>query len=602
MIFQQPVGCWSAINPSNNCNNGVFKVDFNIPAIVADYDIPPVLCLPDTSFFNNTSFLSHPSLTQYYWDFDDGNTSNSKSPWHIYSNSGIYNVKLIIYDPQSCNLRDTIIQQVVVLSGAVSTLPTENICIGDNVQIGIIPIQDTAVHFNWTPTTNLSDPSICNPYADPSSTTNYTMTATNGLCTDTIHQTVEVIDLFAEAGNDTTICLSSILLSGTGNYSNLDYLWSSNNNFTDTLNNYPNDNIYNHVFINPTYLYFEISKLGCANYDSVYVDQRITSSPSLIETPKCNGDSNGAISLTILGGNEPLSYLWNSGQNTKDITNLLAGIYTLTITDSDGCVSFYDTLLTEPDILISDTASVNIPCAIACIGKAFANPQGGTFPYQWQWDDASNQVTNPAIDLCDGTYNVTITDINNCTTTNTVNIIDSSANINFMAWAEKDTIYKGEIISLFSTNLGSNYNYSWTPTVGLSDATLPNPIADPTTTTTYIVEVQDAFGCYWVDSVTIYVLDVVCDEPFIYVPNAFTPNNDGVNDYLKVEASVGYELTFQIYDRWGELVFETKNIDDKWDGNYKGKKLEQGVYVYHLNFRCYNHQVFKKKGNITLIR
>ncbi len=600
--FPTTTGCWSSVNPSGNCNNGVFKVDFNIPAIVADYDIPPVLCLPDTSFFYNTSFLSHPSLTQYLWDFDDGNTSTNKSPWHIYSQSGVYNVKLIIYDPQSCNLRDTIIQQVVVLSGATNILPTESICQGGYVQIGILPIQDTSVHFNWTPTSNLSDPNICNPYANPSVNTAYTMTATNGLCTDTIHQTVEVIDLIANAGNDTTICLSSITLTGSGNYSDIKYLWSSSSNFTDTLNNYPTGNIYNHIFTNSTYLYFEISKLGCSDYDSIFVDQRILSTPSSIQTPKCNGDNNGSISLNILGGNLPLDYIWNSGHTTKDISNLTAGTYTLTITDSDGCLSYYDTVLTEPDVLISDTAAIHIPCEIACVGKAYANPQGGTTPYQWQWDDGMNQNTNPAISLCQGTYNVTISDANNCITTNQVTVNDSSANINFKAWALKDTIYEGESIGLFSTNLGSSYFYLWTPADGLSDPTAINPIASPTTTTTYIVVTEDAFGCYWTDTITIYVIDVVCDEPFIYVPNAFTPNNDGKNDFLKVESSVGYEVTFYIYDRWGELVFETNNIDDKWDGNYKGKRLEPGVYVYHLNFICYNHQVFIKKGNITLIR
>ncbi len=600
--FPTTSGCWSSANPSGNCNNGVFKVDFNIPAIVADYDIPPVLCLPDTSFFNNTSFLSHPSLTQYSWDFDDGNTSSNKSPWHIYANSGIYNVKLIIYDPQSCNLRDTIIQQVVVLSGATSTLPTEYICEGGNIQIGILPIQDTSVHFNWSPLINLSDPNICNPYANPTSTTSYTMTATNGLCTDTMHQTVEVIQLVANAGNDTTICLSNITLTGNGNYNDLHYLWSSTNNFTDTLNNFPYTNTYNHTFTNPLYLYLEISKLGCSAYDSVFVGQRIITSASNIQPPKCNGENTGSISLNVIGGGTPHNYLWNSGHNTKDINNLTAGIYTLTITDSDGCLSYFDTILTEPEILISDTASINIPCEIACIGKAFANPQGGTSPYNWQWDDGMSQSTNPAIALCQGTYNVTVSDANNCITTNQVTILDSAANIIFDAWTQRDTIYEGEEVEIFATNLGSAYNYLWTPSDGLSDVTIPNPVANPNTTTTYIVETEDAFGCYWTDTVTIYVTDVVCDEPYIYVPNAFTPNNDGKNDYLKVESIVGYEMTFMIYDRWGELVFETTNIDDKWDGNYKGKKLNPGVYVYHLNFRCYNHQVFSKKGNITLIR
>ena len=595
--------CHSATNGcSNNCNNGVFKVDFNIPAIVADYIIPPVICLPDTSFFINNSFLSHASSTQYLWDFDDGNTSTQESPWHIYSQSGVYNVQLIITDPQSCNISDTIVQQVVVLSGAVNTLATKYLCPGEIVQIGILPIQDTSVHFSWTPSIALTDTSICNPYASPTTTTYYTMTATNGLCTDTLHQKVEALDLLADAGNDTTICLSNIILTGSGNYNNLNYLWSSSNTFSDTLNNFPLDSNYTHAFTDPTYLYFQISSYGCSDYDSLFIDQRIIINPASIQHPLCFSDANGSITINVLGAISPVSYTWSNGANTQNISNLLGGSYSLLIVDGDGCEGTFDTTLIEPIELIADTITESIPCQIACIGKAYANPQGGTPPYQWAWDDSFSQATNPAVQLCDGEYHVTITDANNCTLKDTAVIKDISVSINFYAWASSDTIYEGQSCQLNSTILGNQYIYSWSPIDGLSDPTISNPIATPTTTTTYIVETLDAYGCYWSDTITIYVTDVICDEPYIYVPNAFTPNNDGKNDFLKVESSVGYDIVFQIYDRWGELVFETTDIDNTWDGIYKGKELQAGVYVYHLKLTCYNHHLFTKKGNITLIR
>ncbi len=600
--FPTTAGCHSAINGSGNCNNGVFKIDFNIPAIVADYHIPPVLCLPDTSFFENNSFLSHPASTQYFWDFDDGNTSTLESPHHLYGQSGVYYVKLIISDPQSCNLSDTITQQVVILSGASNTLPTEYLCPGETAQIGILPIQDTSVHFNWTPSIGLSNTNICNPYASPNVTTDYIMTATNGLCTDTLFQKVELLYLIANAGNDTSICTNPITLNGSGNYSNLNYLWSSNSAFSDTLNNFPTDSSYTHNFTNSLYLYFKIERNGCWGYDSLFIDQRIIVSSSTVQAPLCFNDANGSISPTIQGAVSPINYNWSNGDNTQNIINLGAGNYSLTITDADGCIGNYDTLLIEPNELKTDTASVSIPCDLACIGKAFANPQGGTLPYQWQWNDANTQATNPAIQLCSGTYLVTVTDANNCVTTDTVTIRDESVNLDFKAWSDRDTIYEGEIVNLHSTILSNQYSYTWTPSSGLSDPNIYNPTASPTITTTYIVISQDAFGCYWTDTVTIYVTDVICDEPYIYVPNAFTPNNDGKNDFLKVESSVGYDMFFQVYNRWGELVFETEDINKTWDGKFRGKEAQAGIYVYHLRLTCYNHETFTKKGNITLIR
>ncbi len=600
--FPTTTGCHSSTNNSGNCNNGVFKVDFNIPAIVADYIIPPVICLPDTSFFVNTSFLSHAATTQYFWDFDDGNSSTQESPWHIYGQSGIYQVTLIIIDPQSCNISDTITQQIVVLSGANNTLPTEYLCPGATTQIGLLPIQDTSVYFSWTPSTGLSDTSICNPYASPMVTTNYTLTATNGLCTDTIHQKVSVLYLIADAGNDTTLCNNSITLTGSGNFNDLNYLWSSTNLFNDTLNNYPTDSSYNHSFTNSTYLFFQVNNYGCSDYDSLFIDQRVIITPSSIQNPLCFNDANGSITINVQGAITPITFNWSNGEITQNISNLPAGMYSLSIIDNDGCEATFDTLLIEPLELTVDTLSESIPCDIACIGKAFANPQGGTTPYQWVWDDSFTQATNPAIQLCDGIYTVTVTDANNCIHLDTVEVKDESVSISFYAWASKDTIYEGESSQLNSTILNNNYAYSWQPVGGLSNSTISNPIATPGATTTYTVIATDPYGCTWTDTITIYITDVICDEPYIYVPNAFTPNNDGKNDVLKVESSVGYDLVFQIFDRWGELVFETTDIDRAWDGNFNGKELSAGVYVYHLTLICYNHHTFSKKGNITLIR
>jgi gliding motility-associated-like protein len=98
------------------------------------------------------------------------------------------------------------------------------------------------------------------------------------------------------------------------------------------------------------------------------------------------------------------------------------------------------------------------------------------------------------------------------------------------------------------------------------------------------------------------VKQVLCAEPEIFIPNAFTPNGDQSNDLMVVRGNTIRELLFRIYDRWGEKVFETTVPGEGWDGTYKGKKANPAVYVYYVEATCFGNEKFFKKGNITLIR
>ena len=427
------------------------------------------------------------------------------------------------------------------------------------------------------------------------------MGISNGVCTDTLRQLVRVYDITASAGNDTSLCQGIITLTASGNAPNLKFQWSNNNTFSDTLNLSLTDSTLTTTVSGPTYFYVRAFWQGCEDYDSVLVDVRIHIQQQNIQNPLCHGDTNGTINISATGGLAPYSYAWNNGMSGNQINNLSGGAFEVTVTDADGCFTKDTITLIEPSLLQSTTSKKNIPCKSACIGKAWSNPTGGTPPYNWQWNDASNQTTNPATQLCDGTYIVEVKDANNCSLTDTVVLIDSSIYINFHAW-DSDTVYEGQTVQIHSTPLTGNYTYNWTPSTGLESPTSSSTNATTTQTTTYYVEVNDQWGCTWRDSLTLWVIDVICDEPYIYVPNAFTPNGDGKNDILYVESNVAYNVDFQIYDRWGELVFATNNLDNGWDGTYRGQKVDPGVFVYHLVITCYNKEIFRKKGNITVIR
>jgi len=604
--FPTTTGAWSNINGGPNCNNAVIKFDFKLPLVIADFDKPLVGCAPYTVNFSNTSQTTNNVGIIYHWDFDDGTTSTQINPAHTYYQSGIYNVMLAVFDTGSCNFSDTLYRQVVVLSGKRDTIPTKHICLGQYTQIGIYPISDPSITYTWSPATALSNTTIANPIASPTVTTEYTIFISNTICEDTITQFVEVYDLDVDAGNDTTLCKGDILLTAKSHDDSLFYQWSDNPNFTNTLNLSPTDSTALVSITSPTTFYVKIhNQYGCEGMDSVNVDFRINfSSPTIIK-PKCNGDSNGEITINPIGGSLPYSYLWSNAQTAKTINNLSAGTYTVTVYDADSCYSASTVNLLEPLELSSNLSSVYVPCHDACVGKADVNPMGGTSPYSFIWSDG--QITNPAVDLCDGFYYITITDINQCVKLDTVEVIDSAQFITIFTTLDGklidlDTIYEGESVQIETTYLGKGYNYSWEPPTGLNNPNISNPIASPKITTTYVVTIVDQYGCLWTDTITLIILDVFCDEPYIFIPNAFTPNGDNKNDFLFLRSNMIYDFSLKIFNRWGELIFETSDLNKGWDGTYKGKNCPPGVFVFYLDVVCHNKQIFKKKGNITLIR
>jgi gliding motility-associated-like protein len=161
---------------------------------------------------------------------------------------------------------------------------------------------------------------------------------------------------------------------------------------------------------------------------------------------------------------------------------------------------------------------------------------------------------------------------------------------------ENKRICSGEVVQL-GTDEDSRRQYQWSPGKGLSDSTTARPLAAPTETKTYYLYVIDEFLQQSYDTVIVEVVN--CD---IFIPNIFSPNNDGLNDVLYVRGEGIAQLSFVIFNRWGEKVFETSDPHHGWDGTFKGKQAETGVYVYMVNVTLENGQTVKRSGNVTLVR
>ena len=306
----------------------------------------------------------------------------------------------------------------------------------------------------------------------------------------------------------------------------------------------------------------------------------------------CFGGTTGTATVNASGGSSPYTYAWSpSGGSAATASGLSAGTYTVTVTGSNGCVQTQTLTLTQPPAIVLTTNSIPENCGNAS-GSVIAITSGGTPGYTYAW---SNSATNDTIsNLIAGSYTVTVTDANGCTSTSTVAVINTgSASANAGASV---TIIAGQSTQLNGTG---GLTYSWSPSSTLSCATCANPVANPTVTTVYMLTIIDSNGCAGTDTVTVYV-DISCGE--VYLPNAFSPNGDNQNDVLFVRGNCIKLLDVQIYNRWGEKVFEITDPASGWDGTWRSVACEPAVFTYIMNATLLDGTEISRKGNITLVK
>ncbi len=277
-------------------------------------------------------------------------------------------------------------------------------------------------------------------------------------------------------------------------------------------------------------------------------------------------------------------------------------------------VGTYDVMLiatsaSDTDILVktayinvvANTLNVNLGSDTAiCSGDNITLDAGAATAYSWSTGGTTQTIVVNTV----GTYRVTVTDTVGCQDADTINVTFLPAMV--MSVAFNDTIIcEGESVQL---SAGGGDTYLWKPSAGLSQTDINNPVATPVDTiTVYTVIVNDTCS---IDSVEVTITLRNCDTiaSNLFVPNAFSPNGDGDNDVLFIRGSGIKEMTFIIYNRWGEKVFQLAisnyqlSIDNGWDGTYKGKKVSEGVYVYYLEATGIDGEEYFQKGNITLIR
>jgi len=226
-------------------------------------------------------------------------------------------------------------------------------------------------------------------------------------------------------------------------------------------------------------------------------------------------------------------------------------------------------------------------------GIATANASGGSGAYTYNWSNGVSGQT--ASSLTGGTYSVTVSDAAGCAQTQSVSVIQIPGPTATVTSA-LTSITKGSSTTLTATG---GVKYLWKPDTAMTCNTCPVTAASPLQTTYYCVLVTDTNNCMDTACVNINV-ENTCN---VFVPSAFSPNEDGRNDILYVRSlNCITQMHLQIFDRWGELVFETFNPETGWDGTFMGKHESMGVFVYYLTGTMLEGTTFEKKGNVTLVR
>jgi len=312
----------------------------------------------------------------------------------------------------------------------------------------------------------------------------------------------------------------------------------------------------------------------------------------------CFGDTDGSLEISVSGGQAPYSYSWTPNVGSGAIlTNLSAGSYSVIVTDDLGCSTTESFTIGSPNALAVNGIATDVDCA-GTDGSITTAVSGGTSAYSYLWTP-NGEITSGLTGLAAGNYGVTVTDDNGCTVTDNF-VISTSGTLLVDIDPDYALIEAGETIQLTASGGDS---YTWTPASGLSCTDCPNPIASPDETTVYYVTATAANGCVGGDTVMIEILQD-CGE--LFVPNIFSPNGTGpaANNTLCVFGTPACikELNFAVYNRWGEMIFETTDILECWDGTYKGKLMNSGIYVYKLNAVLYDDTVIEQSGNTTLVR
>ena len=359
-----------------------------------------------------------------------------------------------------------------------------------------------------------------------------------------------------------------------------------------------------------TYYLVYTDAAGCMTADTLAITQPTALAGNIdsVSHVKCAGECNGMGSIKVSGGSPGYTYQWNDplAQTSAMANNLCGGKWDVTITDVNACTIVDSVTINAPEILLAPTDTTRLHCTYHCDGSVTVAATGGWQPYTYLWNDPSIQTTATATGLCLGTYIVSVFDSVGCEVQgfDTVDAVPAPPFISdFNATPSIATIFNTNV--LFTDISTGALQYVWSFGDGSTGSTDQSPehefpSEEPGVYTVWLIT-TNILGCK--DSIAKEV--VIKGDYALFAPNAFTPNEDGINETF-FPKGIGIDesnFRFMIFDRWGDMIFETTDIKEPWDGRANnGKKMAQlDTYIWKIETYDDDGAEHEYVGKITLI-
>ncbi|MEM7104230.1 MAG: PKD domain-containing protein [Bacteroidota bacterium] len=535
----------------------------------------------------------------YQWS-PTGSLSCSNCPDPMASPMDTTNYSVTVFAANGCT--DVATVQVNVIPFPVPEVAiTEDttVCAGTFVQLNVSSATPNVSYFWDTSVPGLSCYENCfNPFAAPFETTTYIVTTVGeGGCATVDSITVNVIDDEMDiAGPDRTICNGGEVQLSISDGNNP--MWGpaiglSCANCPDPIVNPVSDQDY---WVRIT------TDFGCIVTDTIRINViDIEELDAGRDTAVCVGDE---VQLSATGFGD---ILWSPTNTLDDPTSFTpfatpdeSTVYHVSFTNDECVVN--DSVLVE----VRTKAEIFADDASLCPGDTIQIFATG-FAETYQWSPAIGlsgaNLQEPLAFPSQSTEYMVVGSIGSCEP-DTANMLVTVFDDFEVETRGVTSFFPGQEVEVSASVDGQgSYSYSWSPEDFLNCTNCANAIATPDSAMVYTVMVTDENGCSKTAQ-QVLRLKLNCTENLIAVPNAFTPNNDGLNDVLYVRGSTIASITvFRIFDRWGNLMFESNNISTGWDGTFEGEKVNPGVYVYYVEAPCaLDGSPILKKGNVTVIR
>lgn len=615
LIIRDAAGCLDSISISNLINATDPIPDF----VTAD----TLSCPGGIVTFSN---ISSPSGFTSQWDFGDGGTSTLTSPTYSYAATGIYDVKLRIQDPFGCadSITKAAYIRIDVPNASFTVSDSVSSCAPLEVQFTNTSTFYSSVLWDFGPgegTSTLNNP--IHFYSIPGTYLVKLLITSPGGCLDSAFQTITLDDTAGSRINYTPIngCKPlNVNLNITTPATITSYYWDFGDGTTTTTTTPTTNHIYT-SFGNFLPKVIMTDPTGCIiplqGPDTIFVTGA-KANFGVDDSLFCDfGTANFTDSTTF---NDPITnFNWDFGDGgTSTLQNpthtyTSPGLYTvqLAILTQNGC---RDTLTKTNHIAVVQRPIIDIGGdSVVCVNSSllhtgiFLQPDTSVVAWEWSFPNGNTStLQNPVIQRYTQAGNFVVTayatNSSGCRDTVTQNIIVNP--LPTVTMPPTITIQAGFPATIPATYTPNVLSWSWTPVTGLSCTNCATPQAGPSFNTSYQVIFSDVNGCRNFGNILVQVL---CQQSNLFIPNTFSPNGDGSNDVF-YPRGVGLARTkfLRIFNRWGEVVFEKQNFPVNnssygWDGTYKGKKAQADVYVYQAEVFCENGEIIKLNGNIALI-